>query len=104
MLPINTRIRGPAPVTTETDIIDEAISLYRANTFFRNFDIKGDADRVLIYLLLYIQECLNKLHKLPNQVEGGKILATHAMLNFALPGESNFPLNHMYEPSKDAGT
>ena len=79
------------------DIIDEAIGLYRANTFFRDFDIKGGADRVLIYLTLYIQECLNKLAKLPNQAEGLKLLNTHAVLNFAIPGDAAFPLNAMYE-------
>lgn len=28
------------------DIIDEAIDLFRANSLFRNFEIKGPADRV----------------------------------------------------------
>ncbi|KAJ3345528.1 Actin- protein 2/3 complex subunit 3 [Kappamyces sp. JEL0680] len=56
------------------DIVDEAIGLYRANTFFRNFDIKGGADRLLIYLTLYIQECLLKLQqKMPSQLEGGSV-------------------------------
>lgn len=82
---------------SQDDIIDEAITLYRANTFFRNFDIKGGADRVLIYLILYIQECLMKLQKMPNQNDGHRLLQTHAVLNFAIPGDANFPLNAMYD-------
>ncbi|EGF80042.1 hypothetical protein BATDEDRAFT_89245 [Batrachochytrium dendrobatidis JAM81] len=100
MLPFKTKSRGPAlpPANPDADdIIDEAISLYRANNFFRNFEIKGGADRVLIYIMLYIQECLGKLSKLPNLIEGQKVLATHAVQNFAIPGDANFPLNAMYE-------
>jgi actin related protein 2/3 complex subunit 3 len=91
---------------SQDDIIDEAIGLYRANTFFRNFDIKGGPDRTLIYLTLYIQECLVKLSKLPDMVQGQRLLATHAVLNFALPGDASFPLNSMFEKPatrQDAG-
>lgn len=30
----------------QVDIVDEAIDLFRANSLFRNFEIKGPADRV----------------------------------------------------------
>ena len=46
-----------------TDIIEEAIYYFKANIFFKNYEIKGDADRVLIYLTLYISECLKKLQR-----------------------------------------
>lgn len=39
----------------EYDIIDEAIDLYRANCLFKNFEITGPGDRVLVYLTLFIQ-------------------------------------------------
>ncbi|KND01038.1 uncharacterized protein SPPG_04131 [Spizellomyces punctatus DAOM BR117] len=100
LLPIKTKIRGPAPPAADPqqdDIIDEAIALFRANCFFRNFEIKGTADRVLIYLLLFIQESLGKLSKNPSQLEGQRTLQTHALQNFAIPGEAGFPLNAMYE-------
>ncbi|KAJ3251904.1 Actin- protein 2/3 complex subunit 3 [Boothiomyces macroporosus] len=99
ILPIKTKARQFAPNQLEEgdDIIDEALGLFRANTFFRNFDIKGGADKLLIYLTLYIQECLNKLSKLPNAIEGNKILQTHAVQNFPLPGDATFPLNSMFE-------
>jgi hypothetical protein len=37
------------------------LALFRANTFFRNFEIKGPADRVLIYGILFTQEVLGKV-------------------------------------------
>ncbi|KAI8594121.1 actin-related protein 2/3 complex subunit 3 [Geranomyces variabilis] len=100
LLPLKTKIRGPAPSAVDADtddIVDEAIGLFRANCFFRNFEIKGGGDRALIYLLLFMQECLQKLQKLPSSVEGQRTLMTHAMQNFAIPGENQFPLNAMYE-------
>jgi actin related protein 2/3 complex subunit 3 len=43
------------------DPLDEIIALFRANTFFRNFEIKGPADRVMIYGILYVSEVLGKI-------------------------------------------
>jgi actin related protein 2/3 complex subunit 3 len=59
----------PADVTELTidashdsyDPLDEILALFRANTFFRNFEIKGPADRVLIYGILYVSEVLGKI-------------------------------------------
>jgi actin related protein 2/3 complex subunit 3 len=58
---------------------------------FRNFEVKGPADRVLIYLTLYISACLQKL---PNQAKGNaeKALYQLAIENFSLPGDKAFAL------------
>ncbi|KAI1307205.1 subunit of the Arp2/3 complex [Mortierella claussenii] len=98
LLPIKTRVRGPAPIAdaNEEDIIDEALNLFRANVLFRNFEIKGDADRVLIYLILLITEYLGKLTRSPSLREAEKILGTLALSNFAIPGDVTFPLNALY--------
>lgn len=77
LLPLRTRTRGPAiqlpalpadvtELTIDTahesyDPLDEILSLFRANTFFRNFEIKGPADRVLIYGILFVSEVLSKI-------------------------------------------
>ncbi|ORY37416.1 ARP2/3 complex, 21 kDa p21-Arc subunit [Rhizoclosmatium globosum] len=110
LLPVKSKNRGPAPIPSDPnadDIIDEAIYVYRPNSFFRNFEIQGGSDRVLIYLILFIQECLAKLAtKNPGLAEGQRLLQTHAMQNFSLPGDSNFPLNALYEKpatKQDAG-
>ena len=61
ILPLKTKLRGPAAQAKpdEDDVVDEALKLFKANVFFRNFEFKGNADRVLVYLLLYITDCLN---------------------------------------------
>lgn len=61
-------IPGPAPrIDNGLDIIDEALTLFKPNIFFREYEIKSPADRTLIYLTLYISECLRKLQKCPNK-------------------------------------
>ena len=44
----------------ELDIIDEAIIYFRANVLFKNFNIDGDADKLLVYITVFIQKCLEK--------------------------------------------
>ena len=42
----------------EIDIIDEALMYFRANVLFKNFPILGDADKLLVYITVFIQKCL----------------------------------------------
>jgi len=103
MLPIKSKIRGPAPIADPSalDIIDETLDLFRANSLFRNFEIKGPADRLLIILILFISDCLTKVTSSrvpPNHLEATKSLNTLAVDNFPLPGDANFPLNAHYAP------
>ncbi|KAI8149665.1 actin-related protein 2/3 complex subunit 3 [Fennellomyces sp. T-0311] len=103
LLPVKTRYRGNAPIADPNaeDIVDEAITLFRANCLFRNFEIKGNADRVLIYLILFISECLGKINKNMPQGDAFKQLSTLAVSNFAIPGDPSFPLNAMYAAPTD---
>jgi len=81
------------------DIIDETLDLFRANSLFRNFEIKGPADRLLIILILFISDCLVKIttpRTPPTQIEATKMLNTLAVDNFPLPGDANFQLNAHY--------
>jgi len=103
VLPIKTRIRGPASIAepSQADIIDETLDLFRANSLFRNFEIKGPADRLLIVLILYVSDCLAKLGSakaVPSQIEASKMLNTLSVESFAIPGDANFPLNAHYAP------
>ncbi|KAJ3484122.1 hypothetical protein NLI96_g5863 [Meripilus lineatus] len=103
VLPIRTRIRGPAPVAdpNAADIIDETLDLFRANSLFRNFEIKGPADRLLIVLILFISDCLTKIGSAritPSQIEAGKMLNTLSVDNFPIPGDAGFILNAHYAP------
>lgn len=93
----------------EADIIDETLDLFRANSLFRNFEIKGPADRLLIILILFVSDCLAKIgtaRTVPNQIDANKSLNTLAVDNFPIPGDANFPLNAHYatpESRADAG-
>ena len=52
------------------DIIDEVLGYFRANVLFRNFDIRGAADRTLIYLTLYAVQCLVKCERIEDKNSG----------------------------------
>jgi actin related protein 2/3 complex, subunit 3 len=98
VLPLRTQYRGPAPTNAnlEQDIIDEAIYYFKANIFFRTYEVKSEVDRVLIYITLYIPECLKKLQRCSNKNQGMQEMYTLAISNIDIPGESGFPLNSVY--------
>ncbi|CAO3634310.1 unnamed protein product [Mucor hiemalis] len=85
LLPVKTKFRGNAPYADGTgeDVIDESLDLFRANCLFRNFEIKGNADRST------------------PQGEALKSLNTLAVSNFAIPSDPSFPLNAMYQGPTD---
>ncbi|XP_009179973.1 actin-related protein 2/3 complex subunit 3 isoform X2 [Fukomys damarensis] len=74
LLPIRSQFKGPAPrETKDTDIVDEAIYYFKANVFFKNYEIK----------------CNSKS-------QGEKEMYTLGITNFPIPGEPGFPLNAIY--------
>mmetsp|Transcript_10281 Transcript_10281/g.13807 ORF Transcript_10281/g.13807 Transcript_10281/m.13807 type:complete len:178 (-) Transcript_10281:67-600(-) len=96
LLPLKTSYRGPAPPPNpqqqnSPDVIDEAIEFFKANVMFRNYDVQGPADRVLLYLTLYIHLCLTKIVNKAKS-DALNILYQLAISNFAIPGDSNFAL------------
>jgi actin related protein 2/3 complex subunit 3 len=135
VLPLRTRTRGPAytlpplpadvpeadvpPDSESYDCVDEILSLFRANVLFRNFEINGPADRMLIYGTLFISECLGKVKPGMTSREAEKVLLRQesflkgllmdiyqALINvsldhFAIPGDVAFPLNQAFEPPRD---
>ncbi|ODQ65443.1 ARP2/3 complex, 21 kDa p21-Arc subunit [Nadsonia fulvescens var. elongata DSM 6958] len=102
ILPMCTKFRGPSyPCNDDYDIIDEILDLFRANSFFRNFEIKGPADRTLIYGILYISDCLSKLRANTPLAEANKILNTLSVEHFSIPGDPAFPLNSLYQAPRD---
>ena len=41
----------------------QTLRYFKANVFFRNYEILGSADRTLIYLTMYVSQCLRHLAK-----------------------------------------
>ena len=89
-----------------TDIVDEAITFFRANVFFRNFDIKSSADKLLIYLTFYINVALKRLEGCRTLAEGTKAIINLGLENVPVPGESGFPFPGLFalpQSKKEAG-
>lgn len=57
ILPLRTQSRGPAPMANiEQDIIDESLYYFKANVFFRTYEVK-----VMIDILVKSDENLRKM-------------------------------------------
>lgn len=56
---------------------------------------------MLIYLILFISQCLGSINKLTPQGEALKTLNTLAVSNFSIPSDPAFPLNAMYQAPTD---
>ena len=98
VLPIKTTTRGPAPLAAdgEDDIIDETLGYFKANVLFKHFEVKGPADRVLIYLTLYITQCLKKLEGGPPLADAQRVLFNLSLESFPIPGDSGFTLGTFF--------
>ncbi|XP_071945806.1 actin-related protein 2/3 complex subunit 3-B-like [Antedon mediterranea] len=97
LLPLRTKFKGPAASAPGPDVIDEALQYFKANVFFKEYEIKSSSDRVLIYITLYVTECLKKLQKCSSKNTAMKEMHTLGLENFDIPGEPNFPLNALYQ-------
>lgn len=98
VLPLRTSFRGPSPqhIGSSQDIIDEALYYFKANVFFRTYEIKSEADRLLIYITLYVTECLKKLQRCSSKSQAQNEMYTLAISRFDIPGDAGFPLNSVY--------
>jgi actin related protein 2/3 complex subunit 3 len=79
----------------DLDIIDESLIYFRANVLFKNFPIRGEADKLLVYITVFIQKCLDiisgckedleqiksQLRFLIDEAEWSPILKTHFLNN-----------------------
>ncbi|KAL6203470.1 hypothetical protein ACLB2K_027170 [Fragaria x ananassa] len=89
-----------------TDIVDEAITFFRANVFFRNFDIKSSVDKLLIYLTFYFNVALKRLEGCRTLAEGTKAIINLGLEKVHVPGEPGFPLPGLFplpQSDKEAG-
>jgi hypothetical protein len=113
LFPLKTKTRGPAPcleaaaaaATPEggeggEDIVDEALRLFRANMLFRNFELQTGGDRVLVYLTLFIHQCLRRAAGKASKGEGARELATLASGAHVAPGDAAWPLGQVIATPK----
>jgi len=91
---------GPRADPNSEDVIDEAIRYFKANVFFKSFKPENDSDRLLIYVTLWIQECLKTLQKCTSKDQAWKELYARSVQEHPMPGDSRFPLNaFIHQPS-----
>ncbi|KAI5679617.1 hypothetical protein M9H77_00844 [Catharanthus roseus] len=100
LLALKSHIKGPAPASEQdrTDIVDEAITFFRANVFFRNFELKSSADKLLIYLTFYINVALKRLEGCRTLAEGTKGIINLGLEKVSVPGEPGFPFPGLFTP------
>jgi hypothetical protein len=92
-LPAN---ESPDPSSESYDVLDEVLALFRANTFFRNFEIQGPADRLLVYGIWFVSDCLAKIRPNASLRDATKDVMNLALdVNFAIPGDPAWPLNQV---------
>jgi actin related protein 2/3 complex subunit 3 len=108
-LTFKTKCRGPVQslvkadlAEDDVDIVDEALSYFKANVFFKTYEIQSDSDRVLIYITLYITECLKKLQRCTSKEQGLQEMYSLAISRFDIPGDPGFPLNSVYSRPPNA--
>ena len=58
LLPVQNKATTDLCSTDGADIVDEAIRLFRANIYFKNYKIEGPADRLIVFLTVFISKCL----------------------------------------------
>eukprot|EP00039_Didymoeca_costata_P022920 m.5578 g.5578 ORF g.5578 m.5578 type:complete len:186 (+) comp3334_c0_seq1:2595-3152(+) len=93
--------KGPAPIpgpNVEVDIIDEAITYFKANIFFQTYEIKGDADKLLLYLTLFVHQCLLRMTRCSSKDAVLKEMYQLSIETFKLPMDAGFPLSSFYSP------
>ena len=52
--------KTPTLDATKLKVDLKPIIYFRANVLFKNFNIDGDADKLLVYITVFIQKCLEK--------------------------------------------
>jgi actin related protein 2/3 complex subunit 3 len=95
---------GPAPkldLTTvneqgeeeeQEDVLDEALQYFKPHMLFHTYTIKGNADRLILYLTMFINQCLKKIVGV-SKSEAKQILFNFAHEGFSAPGDKAFPFS-----------
>lgn len=69
---------------------------------FRNFEVKGGGDRVLIYLSLFIHQVLKRAEKVPTKAEALRQIMPLASGSHVMPGEAAWPLGTLLPAAKSS--
>lgn len=87
------KFQAPA---SQDDIIDDTLNFFRANVLFRNFEVRGGADRTMIYLTLWACQCLVACEKIEDKPTAVREMRNLAQKQFAIPGDPTWPLGGLF--------
>ena len=82
------------------DILDEVIHYFKPNMYFKTFKIKGNGDRLILYLTCFVHKLLQKIVGL-NKKQCQVVLITLNQEFVTLPNEASFPFATFYPPTND---
>lgn len=99
---------GPAPALggdAARDIVEEALAFYRSNVLHLSFKIESPADVLLVYLTLFISQCLRRLDgaRPPTATDAQRLLGVLATTDAQqpVPGVAGWPLEGLVPPPAD---
>eukprot|EP01084_Bolivina_argentea_P291299 500631_1 len=99
-------VKGPAELFNpsndkDLDIVDEALTYFRANILFSQFEVEGGADLTLVYLTAWIADCLRKLQKEKSK-DGAKKASYNIGISkkFKVPGDNKFEFGAFFTKPK----
>jgi actin related protein 2/3 complex subunit 3 len=109
---------GPAPKLEDTttdpatgeatpawDIVDEAVYYFKSNMMHKTFEVKGPADRTVLYLTLYLQQCLKRvlaLGKKATKAEARQALLSLGVERSLTPVEQSYPFSAFHPAAASA--
>ena len=84
--------------STYTDVISEALDMFRVAILMKGgFAIETPADKVLIYIHLWIHKCIQMAAaEVKSKSELAEYFRLCSLTDLALPGDSDFPLNRLF--------
>jgi actin related protein 2/3 complex subunit 3 len=95
ILPIRDTTKRKA-TTPAFDIVDEVLYHFRTNIFMRDFQVRSEADRLLIYLTFYAMKCLKFFAKNKDKkADCQKEIDKWNLNPFPVPGEGGFILSSL---------
>ena len=104
---------GPAPImeavsvdengeqVANDDIIDEALFYFKSNMLLRTYTIKGNGDRLILYITYFLSQCLKRLVGVTRD-QAKNVLFALANEGFSAPGDKGFPFPAFFPQPKDA--
>lgn len=86
------------------DILDEVLYYFKARMMLKTFPMEGPADRLSLYLTLYLQQCIRRVSKQEapfSATQCRNLLQMMAMERPIAPGDHGYPFNAVYSRGPD---